>query len=158
MATDVAKATRQANQISSYVWELKTAKSKLNTYKGNLQTNYQSREVQLMTQEIDNINRQIQQAIDELESLRSDIVTVATRIRNEEIARINAAQRAVNNALNNLNNLKNERKQLNRCYYAATTDQERNYYINKLAKIHPKITAAQNYYNSCVRELNEAKR
>ena len=158
MAMDVAKATRQAEKVSGYKWDIRTAIDRLNTYQNNICANYQSKEVSMIIREIEAIKQQLQNMMGELDSISSDIKTSAQKIRNQEIARINAAQKAVNNASNKLNALKRERTQLNRAYYAAQTDEERQRYINKLAKIHPKITSAQNEYNRCVRELNEAKR
>ena len=158
MAMDVARATRQANQVSGYAWDLRTAINRLNTYQSNLCSNYQSHEVSIMVREIEAIKRQINQMLGDLDSISRDIKSSAEKIRAQEIERINAAQRAVNNALYRLNDLKRERTQLNRAYYAAQTDEERQRYINKLARIHPRINSAQTEYNRCVRELEDAKR
>ncbi len=158
MAMNVSQANRQASQLSSYRTDIARAVSNLDNYKVIIQSNYKSIEVGYILNEIAGIRSQLIRAMNELDAIGSDVRRTAQKIRDQEIARINAAQKAVNNAYNSLNLLKKERTNLNRLYYASQSDEERQYYINKLAKIHPRIDSAQRYYNQCVNELNAAKR
>lgn len=94
MGVDVTKANTQAAQLLEYANQLRNAKRSLESYKAELSLNWIGTETQYVLTAISNQITKINTVINELESLQGDIKTVATQIRNEEIAAEEAARKA----------------------------------------------------------------
>lgn len=158
MAMNVARAQAQANSLESYSGDLNRAVNQLRAYKNMILSNYQSDEVAIIVGEIDEIIRKINGAISDTYSVAASVSTVAHRIREQELARIRAAQRAVDNAKSNLDNLNRQRRNLQR-QISNTTDQNVIIELTRqMTRLTNQISNAQRYYNTCLSELYAAQR
>lgn len=93
MKINVAQAYAQANRINEYAQELNEIKSRLQDFKGNLNSGWQAQEMVYINNAISSISREISELQTLLFSIGPDIVSVANEIRREEEAR-EAAERA----------------------------------------------------------------
>lgn len=98
MGVDVTKANNQAAQLQDYATQLKGAKNNLQLYKNELSVNWTGTETAYVYAAIDKAIQQINTAITELENLQADVKTVASTIRQEEIAAQKAAEEAARKA------------------------------------------------------------
>ncbi|WP_226086176.1 hypothetical protein [Mesobacillus sp. S13] len=93
MKINVGQAYSQANRISGYAQELNEIKSRLQDFKGNLNSGWQAQEMTYINNAINNISREISELQTLLFSIGPDIVAAANEIKREEEAR-EAAERA----------------------------------------------------------------
>lgn len=93
MKINVGQAYAQANRINEYAQELNEIKSRLQDFKGNLNSGWQAQEMVYINNAINSISREISELQTLLFSIGPDIVAVANEIRREEEAR-EAAERA----------------------------------------------------------------
>ena len=94
MGVDVTKANTQAAQLQEYANQLRNAKKSLESYQTELSLNWVGTETQYIFTAISNQINKINSVVAELESLQGDVKSVATQIRNEEIAAEEAAKKA----------------------------------------------------------------
>lgn len=94
MGVDVNKANTQAAQLQEYANQLRNAKKSLESYQTELSLNWVGTETQYIFTAISNQIKKINSVITELERLQVDVKSVATQIRNEEIAAEEAARKA----------------------------------------------------------------
>ncbi|WP_226642870.1 hypothetical protein [Mesobacillus subterraneus] len=93
MKINVGQAYSHANRINDYAQELNEIKSRLQDFKGNLNSGWQAQEMIYINNAIHNISREISELQTLLFSIGPDIVAAANEIRREEEAR-EAAERA----------------------------------------------------------------
>jgi uncharacterized protein YukE len=93
MKINVGLAYSQANRISDYAQELNEIKSRLQDFKGNLNSGWQAQEMMYINNAINSISREISELQTLLFSIGPDIVAAANEIKREEEAR-EAAERA----------------------------------------------------------------
>lgn len=93
MKINVGQAYSQANRISGYAQELNEIKSRLQDFKGNLNSGWQAQEMTYINNAINSISREISELQTLLFSIGPDIVAAANEIKREEEAR-EAAERA----------------------------------------------------------------
>jgi uncharacterized protein YukE len=93
MKINVGQAYAQANRISGYAQELNEIKSRLQDFKGNLNSGWQAQEMVYINNAISSISREISELQTLLFSIGPDIVAAANEIRREEEAR-EAAEKA----------------------------------------------------------------
>ncbi|MBT2691804.1 WXG100 family type VII secretion target [Bacillus sp. ISL-55] len=93
MKINVGQAYSQANRISDYAQELNEIKSRLQDFKGNLNSGWQAQEMTYINNAINSISREISELQTLLFSIGPDIVAAANEIKSEEEAR-EAAERA----------------------------------------------------------------
>ena len=156
MAMDVSRANAQAANLSSCSSELNRALNLLNSY--NILNNYQSSEVPSIISEINSIIKLINGAMNELNSVGNAVRTSAKNIRNQELARIRAAQNALNAAKATLDNLIKRRKRLNEQMRYITDQNELNKFRKQQLILNKQILDAQRKYNKCYSELQAARR
>ena len=158
MAMNVARAQSQARSLESCASDLSRAVNQLRTYRNMIIANYQSNEVATIVSEIDDIIRKLNRAMSEASSVGASINAVAHRIREQELARIRAAQRAVDNARYRLNSLNNQRRNLQNQISNTTDPNVLNELTTRMTNLLNQIRYAQNNYNNCVSELQAAQR
>jgi uncharacterized protein YukE len=90
---NVGQAYSQANRISDYAQDLNDIKSRLQDFKGNLNSGWQAQEMVYINNAINSISREISELQTLLFSIGPDIVAAANEIKREEEAR-EAAERA----------------------------------------------------------------
>ena len=123
MAINVNAANNQAAQLYNNISQLRDAKRQMLAYRSSVSNNWQGKEVSYILTAIDQVIRDIDAASGSIESLSSDIKTVAAQIKREEEAaaaaaarakqqRIEAAQNAYNSACAELNSLMEQRNRL----------------------------------------------
>ncbi|WNF22778.1 WXG100 family type VII secretion target [Mesobacillus jeotgali] len=93
MKINVGQAYSQANRIRDYAQELNEIKSRLQDFKGNLNSGWQAQEMTYINNAINSISREISELQTLLFSIGPDIVAAANEIKREEEAR-EAAERA----------------------------------------------------------------
>ncbi|WP_210364448.1 hypothetical protein [Bacillus sp. REN3] len=93
MKVDVGAAISQANRLSQYASSLDSIKGRMLDFKGDLNHGWKAKEITLINNAIDNINREISQLHALLLRISPDIIEAAYEIRKEEEAR-EAAERA----------------------------------------------------------------
>ncbi|MBT2678664.1 hypothetical protein J7E38_06585 [Bacillus sp. ISL-35] len=93
MKINVGQAYAQANRISDYAQELNEIKSRLQDFKGNINSGWQAQEMVYINNAINSISREISELQTLLFSIGPDIVAAANEIRREEEAR-EAAEKA----------------------------------------------------------------
>ncbi|RSD27100.1 WXG100 family type VII secretion target [Mesobacillus subterraneus] len=93
MKVNVGQAYSQAGRISGYAQDLNDIKSRLQDFKGNLNSGWQATEVAYINNAINSISREVSELQTLLFHLSSDITSAAEQIRREEEAR-EAAERA----------------------------------------------------------------
>lgn len=86
MALDAATVCSYANQMNSKISDLRQAKSKLTSYKSALSTNWKGTEIYYITSAIDKSIRDIDAAISQISSTKTEIVNTANQIREAELA------------------------------------------------------------------------
>jgi peptidoglycan hydrolase CwlO-like protein len=94
MGINVGLACSQASALNNYAERLRTVRTGLIQYKGNLNEKWQATEMRLINNAIDELVNELQSIASSLESIGSDIRTTAYEIRNEEIERARAEARA----------------------------------------------------------------
>ncbi len=93
MKINVSQAYAQASRINEYAQELNEVKSRLQDFKGNLNSGWQAQEMVYINNAISSISREISELQTLLFSIGPDIVAAANEIRREEEAR-EAAEKA----------------------------------------------------------------
>ncbi|WP_239617475.1 hypothetical protein [Cohnella mopanensis] len=102
MGVNVGLAASQASAMNQYSTTLRDINNSLKQYRANLNLAWQSDEMVFVNQAIDRLTNEIVLLSKELESLGSDIVSVANEIyREEEAARQAAAAAAAARAAMN---------------------------------------------------------
>lgn len=94
MGVDVNLANTQASQLQQYAESLKVAKQNMLSYKTEISVNWVGTETTYIHSGIDKAILQLDSAITQLETITGDIVTTASQIRQEEIAREEAERQA----------------------------------------------------------------
>lgn len=84
MGIDVASAYARERELRDCASQLRGAKNKLEQYKGIFGSSWQGSEIPYYIQAIENVKRDIESAISEMESIGSDISSAAEQIRREE--------------------------------------------------------------------------
>jgi len=104
MSINVGLAASQASAMNQYATTLREINNSLQQYRANLNLAWHSDEMVFVNQAIDRLTNEIVQLSRELESLGSDIVSVANEIyREEEAARQAAAAATAARAAFNYN-------------------------------------------------------
>lgn len=98
MKINVGQAYSQANRISDYAQDLNDIKSRLQDFKGNLNSGWKAEEMSYVNNAIDSISRGISELQTLLFTIGPDIVSVANEIRREEEARETAERAAAEKA------------------------------------------------------------
>lgn len=80
------KEIRQADKINDYICYLNDVKRNLNTFKSNMNREWQGNEVANINIAIDNLIQKINQVNLNLTSISSDIKVVAKEVKNEQDA------------------------------------------------------------------------
>jgi len=94
MGINVGQAASQAGSLAEYASRLREIANELNRNKGALSQTWQSDEVSYIRLAIEQVAGGLLQTSSELQTLSSDIVSVANEIRQEELAREAAAREA----------------------------------------------------------------
>ena len=100
MKINVGQAYSQANRISEYAQELNEIKSRMQDFKGNLNSGWQAQEMMYINNAINSISREISELQTLLFSIGPDIVAAANEIKREEEAREAAERAAAERAAN----------------------------------------------------------
>ena len=92
MAIDVNAATVQANRMGDSIAELYSARDKMRNYRDSIAASWKGDEVRYITTAVDQVIAQIEQAIRDIQSLKTDVVNTANQIQKEEIEAARRAQ------------------------------------------------------------------
>lgn len=144
MAINVSAANNQATQLIDNISKLRDAKKKMQAYRASVSNNWQGKEVTYILTAIDRVIEDINSAIRNLESLSTDIKSVASQIKREEDAAAAAARAAAERAAA-------ERAAQQRAA-AARAEAER---ANQAKQ--QRINTAQSNYNKACSDLNALK-
>ncbi len=165
MAINVNIANSQAVQLDDYATQLRNTKNQLNNYKNSINDNWQGKEVPYISRAIDQVISQIDDTIRQLNGLSSDIKIVANNIKREEDAaraekqrRIQVAQKNYNTAVNECNRYYDQREALKRVLSRNLPQNIRNQYEKQWNELMINIQRAERKRNSCINDLNIARR
>ena len=170
MAINVSAANNQAAQLADNITKLRDAKRQMQAYRSSVSNNWQGREVTYILTAIDRVIGDIDSAIRNLESLSSDIKSVAAQIKREEDAaaaaaraqaakqqQIRAAQNAYDTACRELNDLTAEKEKLEaKIRKASVRDKLR--LTDELTALNKKIEKAKSKCDTTYNALRAAKR
>lgn len=170
MAINVNVANNQAEQLNNNVTQLRTARKQMLEYRASISANWQAKEASYILTAIDRVVGDIDSAIRNLNSLSSDIKSVAAQIKREEDAaaaaarakaaqqqRLREAQNAYDDAQEELSELIDEKEKVEEKYKKASFF-ERLKLQNDLRELEEKIDKAEDNLNKANDALRAARR
>lgn len=171
MAINVSVANQQAAEIAAKISDLRDSRTKLHTYRAELDASWQGREVGLFDQAIDQAIRKIDILIGEMTAISDDVRKAASDIdREEKAAAAAAAQRAAqqqraaearaeyNRCCDVLDQISEERKEIVRMMSNTKSKNTMAALNVKLMEIDERMAQAQNACEQCRMAVDAAGR
>lgn len=170
MAININAANNQAAQLNNNISQLRSAKNQLLAYRTSISNNWQGKEVGNIITAIDQVIRDIDSAVKNLNYLSTDIKNTAAQIKREEDAaaaaakakaekeqRIRVAQSAYDAAHDDLVALLKKREELEAKFIKASL-MEKLKLSSELQDLDKQISKAQSKCDSAYNALKAAKR
>lgn len=156
---DVEAAKIRAGQLTQYSVWLEHAKKKMKEYRSQINANWSGEEVTHINSAIDQVIVSLEQMIQELDAIGSDVVRVANVIRTEEIeAERQQKIRETSGELNRINEelyrLKQQRQELERIMQGGGDSQIQ----VECEKVLKQIQEAERARSNCQSRLNLLRR
>ena len=173
MGIDINLARTQADELSRQAAELRTAIKLLSEYKTSVKSSWKGKEVTRIISAIDFNISKLKKIINEIESLETDIVSSAEKIRQEEKAvaakalaekqqKIRLAREAYNTSLEKLDNLNEQKNRLVALYKTIPPTPENITHLmqlyNEYQELIKKIELSQKECDAALKNLNSVMR